>query len=369
MRIQLWTKILSIIFIVILLGMNIIPTASLEVNQIHLTTIENNYTDNSRDELDQYQIITEAGYVLSDNCWLAQSFTPLVHTFTRMELLISRDYLTSNPLKFSIRDDLHGNDIISVTKQPDELPVLTFPFENWTEINFSDIYVVPEKIYYILCTTNESSTYAYNWWGAGFNHYENGSGYASYDYGAHWSNSPTIDYCFKTFGNANQPPYQPTMEGPYCGKIKTKYKFSIDTITDPEGDQCYCLWDGGDGYPSGWLGPYDSGGPANASHFWSERGTYTIKVKLKDAFGAESNWSDPFTMYITSKMLLIGIIKNVVNQSEECTIINLSRAIILQVNPFDFHLYSSVQILLLLNEFQGLITPWILAGRLYGLIL
>jgi len=369
MKIQLWTKTLVIGFIVILLGMNIISTASHKVNHINLTTIENNNAGNSRDELDQYQIIIGAGYSLSDNCWLAQSFKPMVHTFTTMELLISRDSFTSNPLKISIRNDVIGDDIISITKQPDEFPVVTFPFENWTEINFSDIHVIPEKTYYIVCTTYESSTSAYNWWGAGYNPYENGSAYTSNDYGAHWIVSPTIDYCFKTYGYANQPPNQPTIEGPHCGKINTKYWFSPGAIIDPEGDQFYCLWDGGDGYPSGWLGPYNSGEPANASHFWHEQGTYAITVKLKDALGAESKWSDPFTIYMTSRMFLIGLIKNIVNQSEGYSIVNMSQAIILQIHPFGFHLYSSVQILLLLDEFQGVIMPRIIVGRLYGLIL
>ena len=54
----------------------------------------------------------------------------------------------------------------------------------------------------------------------------------------------------------------------------------------------YYLFDWGDGSDSGWLGPYESGAEVNATHTWSEVGSYGIKVKAKDVNGAESEWSD-----------------------------------------------------------------------------
>lgn len=161
----------------------------------------------------------------------------------------------------------------------------------------------------------------------------------------------------------------PIIYGPNCGKINTEYSFSLGEITDPEVDQFYCLWEWGDGNSSGWLGPFNSGVTISESHTWSEPGSYLIKVKLKDSFGVESDWSEPFTMYITSKIFLIGLIQNFVNLSEECSILNMSLAFILKTNPFDFKIYSSIQILLIPDEFQGLLTLRLLAGRVYGLIL
>lgn len=161
----------------------------------------------------------------------------------------------------------------------------------------------------------------------------------------------------------------PIIYGPFCGKINTEYSFLLGEITDPEADQFYCLWDWGDGNSSGWLGPFNSGTTISESHTWTQPGSYLIKVKLKDSVGVESNWSEPFTISITSRMLLIGILKSVANQSGECTIFNMSLAIIIKMNPIDLKIYSLVQILVLLDEFQGLMTSRLLAGRIYGLVL
>jgi hypothetical protein len=53
------------------------------------------------------------------------------------------------------------------------------------------------------------------------------------------------------------------------------------------------LFDWGDGTSSDWSGPIESGEEFNASHTWSSKGNYEIKVKAKDIYGAESSWSDP----------------------------------------------------------------------------
>jgi len=91
----------------------------------------------------------------------------------------------------------------------------------------------------------------------------------------------------------NYPPNKPsTPKGTTNGKANTEYKYSSDT-TDPNQNQIYYLWDWGDGNTSGWLGPYESGVIVNASYNWIEKGNYEIKVKTKDIYEAESEWSDP----------------------------------------------------------------------------
>ena len=90
--------------------------------------------------------------------------------------------------------------------------------------------------------------------------------------------------------NPPDKPNQPS--GETNGKIKAEYNYTIST-TDPEGDQVYYLWDWGDGNNSGWFGPYNSGVTAGVTHNWTVKGSYSIKVKAKDIFGAESPWSDP----------------------------------------------------------------------------
>jgi hypothetical protein len=44
------------------------------------------------------------------------------------------------------------------------------------------------------------------------------------------------------------------------------------------------------------VGPYDSGATASASHTWTKKGSYGIKVKAKDSYGLESNWSQALSV-------------------------------------------------------------------------
>ncbi len=53
------------------------------------------------------------------------------------------------------------------------------------------------------------------------------------------------------------------------------------------------LFDWGDEKFSGWVGPYNSGQTAEASHKWNGKGDYEIRVKAKDDHGVQSDWSDP----------------------------------------------------------------------------
>ncbi len=67
------------------------------------------------------------------------------------------------------------------------------------------------------------------------------------------------------------------------------------TTSDSDSDSLYYMWSWGDGNTSGWYGPFESNVIASASHVWTEKGTYQIKVKAKDEHGFESDWSDPLT--------------------------------------------------------------------------
>jgi len=92
----------------------------------------------------------------------------------------------------------------------------------------------------------------------------------------------------------NSPPYKPEKpKGSTQGKVNQKYNYSTKT-TDSDNDEIYYIWDWGDETYSDWLGPYLSGEQCNTSYTWDKEGEYKIRVKAKDSFGAESNWSDPF---------------------------------------------------------------------------
>ena len=92
--------------------------------------------------------------------------------------------------------------------------------------------------------------------------------------------------------NENAPDKPSTPTGPATGKPGVESNYS-SIASDPQGDQIYYLFSWDDGTDSGWLGPYNSGEQCTASHSWSKRGNYEIKVKAKDSNGAESDWSDP----------------------------------------------------------------------------
>jgi|GEM_PF-2516114 len=89
----------------------------------------------------------------------------------------------------------------------------------------------------------------------------------------------------------NDPPATPSApSGPSDGIPESVYSFSSST-TDPESDDVYYLFDWGDGSDSGWLGPYSSGDPVSADHAWFTAGMHDVKVKAKDTFDGESDWS------------------------------------------------------------------------------
>lgn len=89
----------------------------------------------------------------------------------------------------------------------------------------------------------------------------------------------------------NQPPAEPTIDGPTSGEQHVTYVFTISSAIDPDGDEISYYVDWGDDNNSGWLGPVPSGVPMSCSHAWSEAGSYTIKAKVKDTYGMESGWT------------------------------------------------------------------------------
>lgn len=103
-----------------------------------------------------------------------------------------------------------------------------------------------------------------------------------------WRNNPS---------NPPEIPDKPT--GPDHGVINKEYSFS-STTTEPDGDQVYYMFSWGDSTYSEWLGPYNSGETVTATHSWSEFGTYDIKVKAKDVYEVQSDWSEPLTMSIVN---------------------------------------------------------------------
>ncbi len=108
--------------------------------------------------------------------------------------------------------------------------------------------------------------------------------------GQTWWYSPILHISVYPENEGPNTPDKPT--GPTQGKPGTTYIYRTTTL-DPESDQVYYMWDWGDGNISEWLGPFNSGSVGSAQKTYTAKGQYLIKVKAKDVWGSESDWSEP----------------------------------------------------------------------------
>lgn len=93
----------------------------------------------------------------------------------------------------------------------------------------------------------------------------------------------------------NQPPNKPEPPiGNESGSPGEIIDYRIKKTSDPNGDKISYIFDWGDGNQSLWL--YKTTGSIISSHYWNEQGTYEVRVKAMDEYGAESDWSDPLTV-------------------------------------------------------------------------
>jgi hypothetical protein len=100
----------------------------------------------------------------------------------------------------------------------------------------------------------------------------------------------------------NAPPNKPSKpSGTTSGDTGTSYTYST-SATDPDGDIVKYGWDwDGNGAVDEWTGFYSSGTTVSTSHSWTAAGTYNVKVKTEDEYGAQSGFSTALTVIITSK--------------------------------------------------------------------
>jgi len=89
----------------------------------------------------------------------------------------------------------------------------------------------------------------------------------------------------------NNPPNKPTINGPTNGKTGTSYPYTF-TADDPDESVIWYYIDWGDNTYENWIGPYSSGEQVTISHTWYKQDTYTIQVRAKDPYNAESEWSE-----------------------------------------------------------------------------
>ena len=103
------------------------------------------------------------------------------------------------------------------------------------------------------------------------------------------SENTSDDTTWAWIQETNDPPDKPSIDGPTSGKVGTFYDYTAQT-TDPDGNDILYYFYWGDGYGTGWLGPFDSGEDVMKHHRWTEKGTYNITCKAKDVYGEESDF-------------------------------------------------------------------------------
>lgn len=115
-----------------------------------------------------------------------------------------------------------------------------------------------------------------------------------------WSNIINVSILENSF------PDNPQIDGPARGKAGVDLEYSF-VSTDSDSDLLYYYIDWGDESYEEWIGPYNNGEPVSIKHNWSGSGTYEIKAKAKDVYGAESNWST-FTVKMPRSRVLYNLL-------------------------------------------------------------
>jgi hypothetical protein len=266
-----------------------------ESEMITMEPIAMTNVDGPVEVIDQQQL-TDCGWGVSvySRHWEAQSFTPTLETLTkvRVHFFKSAYHVPSGiNLTVHIRSSLTGDDLAILSKDASEIPQES----RWVEFDFPDITVIPGNTYYIICEANGGTSLEnYCWLFDKNNVYKGGDAWKSNDSGATWSlreDPPDwvgLDYCFITYG-LDEPPNIPTIDGRTKGKAGRAYDYDFITL-EPDSDKVYYFIDWGDNNNSSWIGPYSSGELITESHTRSKNGTYIIKAKAKDTYGAESDW-------------------------------------------------------------------------------
>jgi hypothetical protein len=113
----------------------------------------------------------------------------------------------------------------------------------------------------------------------------------------------------------SNPPEKPSNpDGHHYGRIKIKHMYTTSSI-EPDGDQIRYLFDWGDENTT-ITEYYSSGETVGTSYKWNEQGTFNIRVRAQDEYGAWSDWSDslPVSMskikIVSENSVFIRILEN-----------------------------------------------------------
>ncbi len=217
------------------------------------------------------------------------------------ELVYSLRQINCDYLEINVTTDKQsyqkGEPVNIIITNVDEVPMLGFPYLDIYNVSANDLVFWARPVDMPdLCQLDpgESQNYTWNQKDMHENQVDVGEYMVLFTLMACFGPVARDNAKFMIFDRSlNEPPNQPTKpSGKTNGETGTSYSYSSST-TDPEGNQIYYMFDWDDGTNSGWIGPFDPGQPASESHIWNAQGSYQIKVKAKDEYNAESDWSDP----------------------------------------------------------------------------
>jgi hypothetical protein len=165
----------------------------------------------------------------------------------------------------------------------------------------------------------------------------------------------------------NAPPNTPTITGNTTGVTGKQYEYKFST-DDPDNDCIEYVVDWGDGTQTSWLGPFESGQKVTASHQWNESGTYLVKVKARDAYGYETDWSSSLSVRIISlqQSFIVGLISEKKFSGEFITF----NAKLLTILPSPSRFYHSDEAIIISSRFTfGFVGKRVVFGSFEAAIL
>ncbi|MGC9309022.1 MAG: hypothetical protein ACP5FL_09655 [Thermoplasmatota archaeon] len=263
--------------------------------------------DGSGDQLDQEQTQRDGGLACLFEDEFAQGFIPGpgMDILTRIELLITRNETAVPGLQIAIRETVDGGNLALVDVEQEDVTAQVY---EWFSLDLPDIHVTPGETYYIVWTgwhggTAEKTYY----WGYGDDDpYPEAHSYYYDQSDDEWHRFDSlreddIDFCFRTYGDTNQPPAVPEQpEGESYLQPGEAYGYST-TATDPENNKIRYCFDWDDGTDCTWTSLYQSGAEATATHTFHAAGDHDIRVKAADEHGKESSWSDSYRVFVVDK--------------------------------------------------------------------
>ena len=192
----LFKKGLVFAVIVLFIGACFVPSISSDIVEKQNTEVIDDYVDAVSlppdDELDQYQNISSNWLNFSFYGLYGQSFKPTKNILTRVKLLLKKISKNNGHVWVQIRSNLSQENIA-------ESPFVLIEDnqERWIEFDFPDIFVYPERTYYIAVRANIDKL---SWPYSIHDDYKRG-GLCHYVTSIkEWAEYYGYDFCFETYG-------------------------------------------------------------------------------------------------------------------------------------------------------------------------